>query len=279
MNKSPERVTRDAEKVISEYDDDKWKRILESIASVLDRGWTTLAPVLSQVDRIARQNPDETEHSFIAFGRLVRLPDAAAWEAYNNTVAELVHIACKADTEGIVELGSGSGRNLLWLWLRGGPKEATYYACEFTKNGRLSYERFAALDKTLNAKSLRFDFNNPDFEGIKYCRKHMLVFTCTAIEQIPYIKPEVFTKLFSLSERLTCVHFEPVGWQMREDLGCPDGLGSSRVYARDNDYNRNLWPVLKQFEKEGRIRIEKAYPDFLGYKVENSLSFIRWSKV
>jgi len=69
-----------------------------------------------------------------------------------------------------------------------------------------------------------------------------------------------------------------VGWQLDEkDRKQGEGT-SSEAYAEEHDYNRNLWPLLKELQDEGRIRIDRVEAEVFGVVPENCVSIIGWTK-
>jgi hypothetical protein len=105
--------------------------------------------------------------------------------------------------------------------------------------------------------------------------RHAVVFTAHSIEQIPHVKPELVEAIRRVAREVTCLHFEPVGWQ----LDHYSDVGSTREYAERHDYNRNLIPVLRAAEAAGDIAIELIHPDVFGIKPENSTTAIRWKSL
>ena len=123
---------------------------------------------------------------------------------------------------------------------------------------------------------LPYDFYDADLTGVPADRNEYVVFTVHSIEQVPEISPEVFRTILELGPNIEGLHFEPVGWQFRDERGLAERGGSSSAYAEENDYNRNLWPVLKSLQESGKIEIVSADPDVVGINPNNSTSFIHW---
>jgi hypothetical protein len=265
--------SRTREAVEREYGEEKWPEIDRLVRSEReaepDGG---LARVLGRVARSQWRNtrPLATQR-VVLDGEIARAPLSGAYGAAQVTLLDLVSEACRDETSLIIELGSGWGWHLLTLWAQGGPRGATYVGAEFTAAGRRAAERLAALDPRLQFRSLPFDYHDPFLDGLG-SYDHAVVFTVHSIEQIPFVKPTLFDAIRGVASRVTCLHFEPVGWQLDGYGGC----GSSAAYAERQDYNRNLVEVLRVEERERRLTIDAIAPDLFGININNSTTVLRW---
>lgn len=117
------------------------------------------------------------------------------------------------DIGQVVELGSGTGRNLFALYdQRDEYRQLEFVACELTDSGRtLSREMQEAHAPEMRLDVRPFDFYEPDL-GFLTTDARALVFTVFAIEQIPVIGSGLFEGLVSRAP-VVGMHFEPVGWQ------------------------------------------------------------------
>jgi hypothetical protein len=88
----------------------------------------------------------------------------------------------------------------------------------------------------------------------------------------PEVKPELFEAIRGVAKRVTCIHFEPVGWQIAGYAG----QASSSAYAEQHDYNRNLVECLTAEADAGRLVVDYIRPDVFGINPENSTTIIRW---
>lgn len=266
-------IERTREHVEREYGDEKWpavKRLIEAERRAEPDG--DLACVLGRVARQLGRAPDRrTEADFVAGGVRVSLPPAAALGAAQGLLVEMIGDACTDATDLIVELGSGWGWHLLSVWVSGGPRRALYAAAELTEAGRAAAGSLAELDPQLEFRAVPFDYHEPRLDGLGG-RSHAVVFTVHSIEQIPAVKPELFEAIRGVAERVTCLHFEPVGWQ----LDGHDGRGTSEAYARRHDYNRNLLDMVSEEAEAERLRIELVRPDVVGVNPDNATTVIRW---
>jgi len=117
-----------------------------------------------------------------------------------------------SDVDSVVEFGAGWGKNLSLLLMSSGRADVSYLACEQSESGRQSFERLFGLLDGLSFSSHPFDFYTPDFSMLKD-RKHILAFTSAAIEQIAFLPRSFLDDLLDVTDKLTLIFFEPVGWQ------------------------------------------------------------------
>src|SRR6478752_1963707 len=119
----------------------------------------------------------------VEFGERVTLPRAAMTGARRDLIQRILLDACTAETEMVVELGSGGGINLLNLHLWGGPR-VPYHALEPTESGRACTGILAALDPGLDLTTAPFDFEQPRYDALPRVDAQVLVFTVHSIEQV-----------------------------------------------------------------------------------------------
>lgn len=206
----------------------------------------------------------------MALGTPVTLPRAALFGGRRDLIQRALLDACVPETGLVVELGSGPGLNLLDLYLWGGPR-VPYYALEPTESGRACTTILAELEPDLDLRTAAYDYRRPDYRALPTGNAHVLVYTVQSIEQIPLLSREVVTGLFALGDTVTGLHFEPVGWQILSEPGA-----SQRAYATQMGYNRNLWPLLQELEREGELTIDTVAANIFGHKVKNACTLIVW---
>lgn len=218
------------------------------------------------------------------------LPPAAASGLVALAFSHILRDYCTAETQRIVELGSGWGGNLFRLWLAGGPGRAEYVGCEYTEAGRDVNRLFADLEPALRMTSLPFDYLTPDLSALR-SGADTLLFTCHSIEQITEIGESLFDEILALPNIRRVVHLEPVGWQIgrNSSLGrlldiltwvVPPKVSREidfRRRARKHRYNTNLIPLLRDLERRGRIRIERIEKDIVGANPLNPGTLIVWA--
>ncbi len=268
-------VERNKEHVLREYGQEKWPAVLASIRSTIGAGERDLSRAVWSVMRSWRKQHIWEQSRCVLGGTVHELPFVLGWEARQGLVPEVLADAAREDTSLVVELGSGWAFNLFQFWSRGGaPRDARYVAAEFTPAGRECSEELAALDPALQFTAVPFDYHAVQQTAIEPTDGHALVFSCQSIEQIPELRGEVIEFIASLGARVTCVHFEPCGWQVpRAD----DPLAAEhRAWAESCDYNRNLWDLLRSMESRGVIDITRCVPDLAGPNPRNPVSVFEW---
>jgi SAM-dependent methyltransferase len=187
--------------------------------------------------------------------------------AYENLLLETLRPHA---TGTLVELGCGLGDKLLRMAERLKPK--TVFGGEFTRSG-VECGRLLAKLFRINAQFEQFDYNNP--ATLEAVPEHAMVFTSHSIEQIPNLPERFIAGLIRRSPRVV-LHFEPD--YEGHDTNSLMGL-MQRRYAELNDYNRNLWGLLKSFESKGLIRILEHSTDVFGINPFNSTSVFIWQPV
>jgi hypothetical protein len=247
----------------------KWETVRDYAAAVVDSGERDLSRAVRLVEARERELSLEPQAG-MALGTVVTLPRAAMTGARRDLIQRMIADACTPETGLVVELGSGGGMNLLNLHLWGGPR-VPYYALEPARSGRELTDLLAALDPGLDLTTLPYDYEGPDYTRLPAGSAHVLVFSVHSIEQVTELPHAAITGLLGLGERVTGLHFEPVGWQILDD---PDP--ASRDYALRQRYNRNLWPLLQELERAGELLIETVVPDLFGDKYKNPGTLIVW---
>jgi hypothetical protein len=213
------------------------------------------------------------EREAVFDGRRVRVPGPVATWGYQGLIVETVADLCEAETDLVVELGAGWGRNLFLLWTLGGPPRARYVAAEYTESGCRAAGRLAELEPSLDFATVRFDYHAPRLEGLAGAR-HAVVFSAHSVEQVPELPSAVVELVRSLAPRVSCVHFEPVGWQLDDDGA---GEGSTGHYATEHDYNRNLVSLLREQEQAGLVELVSLRAEAVGVNPANATTVVGWS--
>jgi hypothetical protein len=264
---------RDAAHVDREYNQEKWPEVDRAIREIAgSEANPRLDRVLTGVARTQWFGaPSLTEREHVFGGQVSTVPSVVAFGGQSAMVREMVIAACTDETDLVVELGAGWAWHLLSAWLGGGPANAGYVAAEYTEAGRQAATRLAALDSDLDFKAIPFDYNEPAFDGLDHAR-HAVVFSQHSIEQIPQVRPELFAAIRGLADRVTCFHFEPVGWQADQE----GRSGSSAEYADHHDYNRNLVSLLRRAEADGSLQLDVVRPEVVGVNAGNATSVVAW---
>jgi hypothetical protein len=159
----------------------------------------------------------------------------------------------------IVELGSGSGRNMLKLHRLCG-RELVLHACELTDAGRALTETLRDLAPDIRLQVHPFDYYGPDLSFLTGS-ENVLLFTVHSIEQIPDLSRSLFDEILLRTASCVVFHFEPVGWQhdnhLRETRKRRDSrLGRLRRYAiRRRRY------LARRVASTFGARLRQGFPD------------------
>lgn len=256
-----------------------WSRVQNEILKLESSGEHELARLvqLALVATVGDTPPGE--RMSILWGTKVPSPYLASLRIVRDWIADTV-IEHSQDCDAVIELGSGWGYNLYNIWLRGGPKRVPYHAFEYTEAGRLTattVRRIAQDGPSIQVHP--FDYRKPNLPLTVNKYKRVVVYTSHSIEQVDQLPQSLFHQIMDIAQDVTVLHFEPVGWQFRDELGQAVGLDfGQRAYCERRKYNQNLWEMLKSLETQGSIAIRSAEADVMGVKVYNSTSLIVWDK-
>jgi hypothetical protein len=272
------RVIRDREWVEREYNREKYPIVLEAAKEAMSDGGKSLGRAVGQVilkERGAIRTCDQRD--FVVDGRGMVLTTAFGSAGISGFITNSIIAACCGTTDAVIELGAGWGRNLFNAYLAGaGGEEMTYYSLEFAETARQTTDLLSGLETNLRMRSVAFDYHAPAYEAITPSDAPTVVISVHSVEQIPFLKEDVFLKLLERRPNLTGLHVEPIGWQLPEEEWGAAEPKSTEAYAEQHDYNRNLWATLEGLEQRDVLAITEVSPDIMGLNVRNPSSFIRW---
>jgi hypothetical protein len=206
-------------------------------------------------------------------------------------IADLVAGYCNADTKRIIELGSGWGANLFYLWLGGAPRAAAYVAMEYTETGREVTQLLAGTETDLALTIRPFDYHRPDLSEFRADEK-TVVFTSYSIEQITHLSDALFEELLAIPGLDRVIHVEPISWQLLAGSALGPLIGwlsylmpprlsleiDLRRRSRASGYNKDLVAKLRSLERAGRIRIERIEKNYIGPNPINPATAIVWRR-
>ena len=194
---------------------------------------------------------------------------------YDNVPSFLLDFLDGKNFDAIVELGSGPGQNLVELFYRGGPQNIPYYAAEFTESGVALANYIASLKPEMPLSAFHFDYKKPDLTPVKE-RKNILIFTSHSIEQVSEISEDLFDYLSSFAERVTCIHFEPFGFQLIPEEQREDVSKLQALVAEKKKWNINLAPTLMEANKKGILHLSFIGKNVMGKEMGNPTSVAIW---
>ena len=194
----------------------QWNNILNTIKQI---NMTSYDPYL--ITFLELRNRFNTKPYYIKDGVQTPLTNTALFQqAFDYSRLPVWELIKNGDYDTIIELGSGFGRNI-YYYISLLKHDCNFYMGEYTAGGietaiYIKNRYFSNKKIQIN----HFDYNNFDvfFEQLKLSKKMTKVLVCTfwSIEQITNIQKEVFDNILSLSDTVTCVHIEPVGWQISD---------------------------------------------------------------
>lgn len=225
----------------------------------------------------------------------------------DNRLIEAVVDSVKPDTEAIIELGCGWGRNLAAAAIKIPDNDITYIGLEQAPAGLRCTKELLSRDPRIKFQTGNFDFYTPDFSILKKY-KRATVFTCAAIEQIAFIGTRFIDQVLQISDEITLIFYEPFGWQrnpdhqkfavltaLQEVMGnVPPEKEHTLNYVFDlNDnaiaanavswsiasrYNFNLWSVILNAVARSIVDMDRAEFDIFGLNPFNPYSLVVLNK-
>lgn len=136
---------------------------------------------------------------------------------YEKITQELVNFvtAHQEHITDIVELGSGTGRNIFVLSHELATRGITgvrYHALEYTEAGRKASALLNSKHTGQTVEIQPFDYYNPDFSFLKN-GGGVLFYSVHSIEQIPLVPEKLIEAMIERNGLCYAMHFEPIGWQ------------------------------------------------------------------
>jgi len=214
----------------------------------------------------------------------------------DNTITVAVINRIAEDTDFVVELGSGWGRNLFRIYLHNPFAHLKYVACEPTESGRRATKILADLESSMPVTTMHFDFDDPDLSFLTGS-PNVLFFTRHAIEQCIHFNSRVFDLMMEKTGKCVCVHMEPIGWQRHSQAEMvkrmieqdkrsvenfavedKDFLQNSATWALNRRYNTDLPDIIETYRKSGYFTVEALIYDIFGGNPFNPSTLVVWRK-
>lgn len=178
------------------------------------------------------------------------------------------------EIDTIVELGSGWGRNLIYL--RNMYPNHKFIACEPSKSGREITDLFSkkyGLDiTTIKFSFLKWDKLSKFFRNLK--NNKVLILTSFSIEQVKLLDDRLFYELLSNLDNLKAYHIEPVLFQINGNK-----YPFNEFYNKH--YNSNLVSILDSLKNENLIEVTDKKQSKFRFNVNETArqsAIITWSK-
>lgn len=225
----------------------------------------------------------------------------------DNRLIEAIADSVTPDTEAVIELGCGWGRNLAAAALEIPNRDITFIGLEQASDGLRCTTELLSKDPTIQFETDYFDFYAPDFTKLRK-HKRATVFSCAAIEQIAFIGARFIDQLLDIAEEVTLILYEPIGWQrnpehqkfavltaVQEIMGnIPPEKEHIKDYMFDlkdsaiaanavswsiaGRYNFNLWSVILNAVARSIVDMNRAEFDIFGPNPFNPYSLVVLNK-
>lgn len=176
----------------------------------------------------------------------------------------------------VVELGAGTGRNLVDIFYDGCAPNIRLVAAEPSQNGRDIIQKVTDLDDRLNIEAVPFDFCAPDLSFISP-QENVLYFTCFSVMFVREIGEAPLLAIADSADNVTCAHFEPVGFQVTNRSN-----PISDVQAREAEmkgWNLDLAARLVSLYNAEKIDLKFVSPHIFAHpNASHTFSLLLWSK-
>ena len=252
--------------------DGVWGKVYEHAQEQIAAGktvleaWTNTNLYEMQTSALGR---DMRNIPYIVRDKLYFAPAEEYLQIKLGVLTEAVMSRLSSDTDLIVDLGSGWGRNSIYLSHFFGDAY-DFLACELSDSGRLCTDHFI---ETFGLPITTLPFNYYDNltlreRLIEKEYQKVVFFSSYSIEQITTIGNTFFISLLKLPiPQMDFVHLEPVSWQL---LGTPKNTSDY--------YNEDLVQVIRQLEEDQLATVRQMEPNHYGHRQEFAASLITWSK-
>jgi hypothetical protein len=283
---------KDEQAVYSHYND-TWTSLRDTISVALNKEGPNLARVRNRALEVRGQGARKQRGRFLPHICGETLSDRVGRNChlayYNAVVLDAIRSRLPETVQRIVEMGSGWGAIISSLWLSGAPKDAEYWALEYTQSGREATALIASTEPRFRLKACAFDYHHPDFSQMVEPME-TVVYSVYSIERVTTVKDALIENILAIPGFSRCVHIEPVGWQVNphtlsaridrlaRTLGLPP-LTQAAASARHcwrHGKNCNLIETLRRYERSGRIVIETIVKDLVANDPLNPGTLVVW---
>ena len=218
--------------------------------------------------------------------------------ANTETIVATVADRIGPDTQAVIELGCGPGRHLFDIrdLVEHRVPHLKYFGTDISDVDLGICRQVAALEPVRAAITFhKFDHLAPDFSFMTGL-KNVVFFTCHTIEQVTTITDKLFLGMLAAAETFVCIHEEPVGWQLNDEVlaavqnnAFPTTPRIVKPFQPVDDYaaaatpvgsrwNLNLVPVLRDLVAQGKIKIERVDKHCSGMHLYNPTTRIVWTR-
>jgi len=249
-----------ADEVTREFNDEVWGELLLK--------FNNTGSLVSDVDRFSLEN---VETICAKDGRFYVTDSLCA----QKMLLARYHIYLKEyikDSSALIEMGAGYGSMILNLLSEKDFSQCNGGAYEYTHSG-FRLLKVLAENNGIDMSLGYCDFRELDCSG-DVIEDGALIYTSYSAHYVPYLSDN-FVDFFNRFSPSVVVHFEPIYEFCDDSLY---GLMCKR-YIELNDYNRNLYSLLKKSEEDGRIEIVQIERQCIGINALLPISVIAWKPV
>ena len=216
-----------------------------------------------------------TSRSYGRYGEFKYESAETFFSEKEKTLYDALNKYITSETDCIIELGSGWGRNILKLADRLHDTNIDFIAAELSESGRMITNLFT---KNYNLNVSTAEFNWYDVDGISKIisngnYKNVVIYSYHSIEQIHELDSTIFTNILSLDIDVKCIHIEPVAFQYKNE--------KSPFRNKSAHYNCNLKKCLDGLSDAGLIHIDNIdigyFQSHTTYSGKNA-TLIQWKK-
>ena len=249
-------VTRNIDKITSEYNDDKYLKCLEYYE----------AHANISIDDIREFEIGRSLEKEICISKgehLIALLGRSAFQSYWDLLLDtLYHDITTCDV--VVELGCGYGYNMHLLRKQHASKR--FLGGEFSANAVRLARHLFVTDPQIAVEP--FNFYDEEYTLLDPLKGRVVLFTVYSIHQLPSAQG-IIKRLISSGITGVVYHFEPI-YEFADDTTL---LGlMRRKYTQMNDYNRDLLTALEA----ARVNITMKVPNAFGLNPLHPASIISW---
>ena len=246
--------------IIREFEIEEWGNLLKKAKKIKNIN-------IDKVDQL--QNSEEIIPYFYRdnfFINTYRSVNKKHTNLYRNILSKYL-----SDRSTIVELGAGYGLKIFSLAKSKKFSKNNLICAEFTKSG----QSIMKLLKQSVKNKVKIGFN--DFRNCSVSEnlvpKKSIIFTSFSLQYVRFVDEKLLNFFTNLDPKVI-IHFEPCyehfSTENTYDMMC-------RRYIDINDYNKNLFSSIINYQEKGKCKILNVQKKVLSYNPFLPISIIEWT--
>jgi hypothetical protein len=246
--------------IIREFNDEKWKKIYKTLNDKKKYSILEAEKALNNPDKITICY-DHDKGFCLSKNKEI-----------NKYILKILEDKIKkhlSSASCLVELGAGFGSKILQLSKIFKEKKLNLFAGEYTSIGRNLIKIIANYEK-ININVKYCDLNN--LKNLKI-PKNSVIFTSYSMHYVSKLNKN-FVKIINNLNPKIIIHFEPC-YELYDSQNL-HGL-MCKKYIEINDYNKNLYSILKQKHLKNKIDL-KITKNIFGHNPLLPISILEWKK-